>query len=119
MGRRVVDVEVVLLDVFAVIAFAVRESEEPLLEDRVAAIPQRDPHAQVLVAIAEAGERIFVPTVGAAARVVVREVVPRAAVGAVVLAHRAPGAVAHVSAPALPVRGARRRGGKAQMLDCR
>jgi hypothetical protein len=33
--RRGVEVEVVLLDVLAVVALAVGEAEEPLLEDRV------------------------------------------------------------------------------------
>src|SRR5262249_47873126 len=77
--------------------------------DRIAFVPQRDAEAQVLIPVAEAGERLFVPAVGAAPRVVVREVRPRVAVGAVVLADRSPGAVADVGAPALPVRGARGR----------
>src|SRR5262249_1518836 len=57
-----------------------------------------------LVAIADAGDAVLVPAVHARARLVVREVVPRGAVGAVVLAHRAPGALGEVGPPALPVR---------------
>ena len=55
-----------------------------------------------LVAVAEAGEAVLAPAVGLAARVVVGEVVPGVAVGAVVLAHRAPGALADVRPPAPP-----------------
>ena len=55
------------------------------------------------MAIADAGEAVFVPAVGARPRVVVREVVPGRAVRAVVLAHRAPGALAQIRPPALPV----------------
>ena len=40
VGRRAVEVEVVLLHILAVVAFAVGESEEPLLEDRVLAVPE-------------------------------------------------------------------------------
>ena len=39
--RRAVEVEVVLLDVLAVVALGAGQAEEPLLEDRVAAVPQR------------------------------------------------------------------------------
>ena len=40
VGRRAVEVEVVLLHVLAVVAFAVGQAEEPLLEDRILAVPQ-------------------------------------------------------------------------------
>src|SRR5207247_6842843 len=48
-------------------------------------------------------EPVLAPAVGAAARVVVGEVVPGGAVGRVVLAHRAPLALGQVRPPALPV----------------
>ena len=44
----------------------------------------------------EAGETILVPTIGARARVLVGEVLPRLAVGAVVFAYRAPGPLTDV-----------------------
>ena len=40
VGRRAVEVEVVLLHILAVVALAVGQPEEPLLEDRVLAVPQ-------------------------------------------------------------------------------
>src|SRR5262249_45416464 len=52
-----------------------------------------------------AEDAVLVPAVGAGARVVMREVVPRRAVGAVILAHRAPGPVCEKRPPAIPVRG--------------
>ena len=103
VGRRVVEIEEVLLDVLAVIALAVRQAEHPFLQNRIAFVPQRHAEAEVLFAVAEPREAVFVPAIRAAARVVVREVLPRVAVGAVVLPHGAPGAIAHVGAPALPV----------------
>ena len=39
MGRCAVEIEVVLLDVLPMVAFAVGQAEEPLLEDRVLAVP--------------------------------------------------------------------------------
>jgi len=39
VGRRVVDVEVVVLDVLAVIALGGIEAVEPLLEVRIALVP--------------------------------------------------------------------------------
>ena len=49
--RRAVDVEVVLLDVLAVVALGVRQPEHPLLEDRVGAVPQREREAQPLLVV--------------------------------------------------------------------
>ena len=40
MGRRAVEVEVILFDVLAVVAFAVGQPEEAFLEYRVFAVPQ-------------------------------------------------------------------------------
>src|SRR4029079_17898012 len=101
--RRAVRVEVALLDIFSVVAFAARQAEEPFFEDGIAAVPQRDRETDPLMAIGDPGEAILVPAIGARARVVVREVVPCGAIRAVVLAHAAPGALAEIRAPALPV----------------
>jgi hypothetical protein len=43
----VLDVEVVLLDVLAVVALAIGEAVEPLLQDRVALVPQREGEASL------------------------------------------------------------------------
>ncbi len=46
MARDVVEVEVVLLHVLAVVALVPVEAEHPLLQDRVRAVPQRDGEAR-------------------------------------------------------------------------
>ena len=96
MGRRAVEVIIVFLDVFAVIAFAIRQAEQPLLEDRVLAVPQSNGKTQPLVVVAEAGEAVLTPVIGARASLVVGKVVPSIAVLAVVLADRAPLALAEI-----------------------
>src|SRR5262249_21651391 len=111
-----VDVVIELLDVLAVVALAAGQSEEPLLEDRVGAVPHRDREAQALVAIADPGDAVLVPAVGARSGVVVREVVPGRAPRAVVLAHAAPGALGELRAPALPVLAAVARLGETNLL---
>ncbi len=80
VGRRVVEVEVVLLDVLAVVALAVRETEQPLLEDGIGAVPQRECEAQLLVVVGDAGQAVLSPPVGPRPGLVVRERVPRIAV---------------------------------------
>ena len=100
--RRGVEVEVVLLDVLAVIAFGVGEPEHPLLEDRIDAVPHGDPEAQLLTVVTEPGDAVLAPLVGTRARLIVGEVAPGIAVVAVVLAHRAPLAFTEVRAPTLP-----------------
>ncbi len=46
MGRRRIEIEVVFLDIFAMIAFAVGKSEQTLLEDRVLAVPKGERKAK-------------------------------------------------------------------------
>ena len=65
MRRRVVEVEIVFLDVFAVVALVSSETEKPLLQDGIAAVPKRDGEANALVAVADTEQPIFVPAVGA------------------------------------------------------
>ena len=105
-GRRV-EVEVVFLHVLAVIALVAGQAEDPFFQDGIALVPQRQGETDHLVAVADAGQSIFVPAVGAGTGVVVREIFPGVSVRAVVFAHGAPGALAEVGPPALPVLPAR------------
>jgi hypothetical protein len=101
--RRRVEVEVVFLDVLAVIAFAIGESEQPLLQDRIGAVPQRQRDAQPLPIVGQSRQAVFTPAVGAGARLIVREVIPGVSALAVVLTHRAPLSLAQVRTPASPL----------------
>ncbi len=102
MSRRAVEIEVQLLYVLAVIALLIRQSKEPLLDDRIMPVPERERHAPVERVVAESGDPVFTPTVHAAARVIVREVVPRRAVFAVVLTDGTPLTLAQIGPPAAP-----------------
>jgi hypothetical protein len=55
----------VLLDVLAVVALRPGQPEQPLLEERVPAVPQRKTDAEVLVDVAEPGEAVLAPPVSA------------------------------------------------------
>src|SRR5918999_6612045 len=55
------------------------------------------------MAVGDAAEPILAPAIGATARVVVREIVPRYAVSAVIFPHRAPLTLREVRPPAFPV----------------
>src|SRR5580704_1082627 len=105
MARDRVQIPPVLLDVLAVVALRPGQPERPLLEDRVAAVPQRQPQAQPLLDVAEAGQAVLTPAVRTGPGMVVREIVPGIAVRAVVLPDRAPLALADVGAPQVPVTG--------------
>ena len=102
--RRAVEIEVVLLHVLAVIALAVGQPEEPLLENGIFRVPEGEAEAQELLVIGYAGDAILAPAIGAGAGLIVRKEVPGVAVGAVVLAHGAPLAFAEVRSPLLPGR---------------
>ncbi len=102
VGRQVVDVEVVLLHVLAVVALGVGQTEQALLQNRVALVPQRQRQAEALLVVTDAGEAVLAPAVGPGPGLVVGEVRPRIAVVAVVLAHRPPLALAEVGPPHAP-----------------
>ncbi len=102
VGRRRVEVEVVLLDVLSVVPLAVGEPEHALLQDRVPLVPQREGETETLLVVGEPAEAVLAPPVGPGTGLVVREVVPGVAVLAVVLADRPPLPLAQVRAPLLP-----------------
>ena len=104
MGGSVVEVEPVFFYVLAVVALVAGKAEHALFEDGVAAIPQGQREDQKLVAIADSRDAVFTPAIGLAARHVVGEKFPGAAIGAVVLAHAAPGTFADVGPPLAPGR---------------
>src|ERR1051326_3788688 len=101
-GRRI-QIEKVFLDVFAMIAFTSRQSKCALLENRIVAIPKRQRKANHLMAIANSGEPVFVPAKSARACMVVGKIIPGIAVGTIVFAHRAPGTLAQIRTPTLPM----------------
>src|SRR5262249_20851299 len=102
--RGRVEVPPLLLDVLAVVPLRAGQAERALLQDRVAAVPERERETEVLPVVADAREAVLVPAVRARARMVVREEAPRVAVAAVVLADGAPGALGEVRAPTAPRR---------------
>jgi hypothetical protein len=63
VGRRGVEVEVVLLHVLAVVALTVGQAEEPFLEDGIVAVPQGQREAEELPVVADAGEPVFTPPI--------------------------------------------------------
>ena len=105
MARQRVQVPPVLLDVLAMIALRPGQPERALFEDRIPPVPQRQPQAQPLLDVTESGQAVLAPPVGPRPGLVVRQIVPRVAVRAVVLPHRAPLALAYVRPPPVPFAG--------------
>ena len=101
---RAVQVEPVVLGVLAVVPLAVRQPEHALLEDGIDPVPQREREAQALMVVADPRDPVLSPAIGPRARLVVREIVPCVAAGAVVLPHGSPLALAEVRPPREPRR---------------
>jgi hypothetical protein len=64
--RRGVEVIVIFLHVLAVISLRARQAEKPLLQERIAFIPQHERQAETLLVVADAGNAVFAPAIGAA-----------------------------------------------------
>ena len=102
MGRRAVEIEVIFLDVLAVVALAVGQSEQAFLENRVLAVPKGQRKAEPLPIVGDAGQAILAPAIGARAGLIVGEVIPGIAPFAIVFANGSPLAFAEVGTPFLP-----------------
>jgi hypothetical protein len=102
MRRRAAGREVKLLYVLAVIAFRIRQPEEPFLDDRIVPVPERERYASVEGIVAESGGAVLTPAVHATARMIVWKMVPRGAVFAVVFAYSAPLPLAQIRSPVAP-----------------
>src|SRR5262249_38434411 len=100
--RRIVDVPVNFLDVLAVVAFEASYAEEALLQNRIVSIPKREGEAEPLFEIRDSSYAILAPAVGARPRVVMREIIPRVAVSAVIFPHSPPCPVAEIWSPKIP-----------------
>src|SRR5215471_6858601 len=103
VARDRVQIPPVLLDVLAVIALRAGQPEGPLLQDRIAPVPQCETEAQPLLDVAEPGQPVLTPPIGVGPGIVVRYVVPRVTAGAVVLAYRPPLPLTDVWPPVVPV----------------
>ena len=102
MRRQVVDVEVVLLDVLAVVALGIGQAEQAFLQDRVPLVPQREGQAEPLLVVADPGDTILAPAVRAGPGLVVAEIGPGVSAVAVILPDRAPLPLAEIRSPGSP-----------------
>ncbi len=102
MCRCAVEVEVVFLYVLTVVGLAVGQPEHALFENRIGAIPQCQGKAEDLFVIANAGDAVFAPLIGAGASLVMREVVPGVTILTVVLTDRTALPLGQVRSPFSP-----------------
>src|SRR5882672_3295942 len=116
-GRRI-EVEVVLLHVFAVVAFISCQAEQTLFEDGIAPVPKRQREANPLVAVADPGNPVFSPAVRARPCMLVRKIFPRCPIRTVIFPDRAPLPLAQIRPPALPVPGALMRFVQTLLFGC-
>ena len=63
MRRRRIEVVVQLLHVFAMVPLVARDAKQPLLQDRVRIVPQRQAKTQTLMVVGNARQTIFAPPI--------------------------------------------------------
>ncbi len=104
MGRRRIEVVVILFDVLSVIALSIGQPEEALFQNRIVFIPKGKAEADSLMIVGDPEDPILSPPVGSFRRIVERKVMPRVPVGAVILPHRAPLPLRQIRPPPPPPR---------------
>jgi hypothetical protein len=60
-----IEIEVIFLDVFTMVAFGVCQAEQPFFQDGIFPVPKCDSEAQTLLVVGESGQAILTPMVGA------------------------------------------------------
>jgi len=103
VGGRIVRVPINFLHILTVISLRSGYAEKALLQKRVAFIPESEGETEPILEIRNTTDSVFIPAIGTGTRMIVRQVVPGIAIGAVIFPHRPPGAVCQVRAPAMPV----------------
>src|SRR4030095_3032652 len=78
------------------------QGAESFFQDHAPLVPQREGKADELMAIADPGDTVLVPSIGARSCLIVGEVLPGVAVRAVVLANSSPFALAQVRCTPFP-----------------
>ena len=61
MRRRIVDVKIILLHIFAVIPLERIHAEQPFLQMRIVSVPECRRQTEQLKSIADAGNSVFAP----------------------------------------------------------
>lgn len=103
MSRRRVEVVVALLDVLAVISFRATQTEEPLLEDRILAIPHRQGEGEATLAVGQSEDAVLPPAIGSPDRLIMSEGSPDATIRRPILANGPPLPLRQVRPPSFPV----------------
>src|SRR5262249_54062081 len=101
--RRGIEIVIILFAILAMIALIASYSEQPLLENRIAPIPQCQGKTQTLMIVGNAAQAILTPPVDTRPCMIVRKILPRRAVRAVVLPHRRPLPLGKIRSPAAPI----------------
>ena len=72
------------------VTLAAGQAEKALFEDRILSIPERDRKADPLMPVRDAADAVVVPPIGARTRVIMRKVIPRRSIRAVILTNGPP-----------------------------
>jgi hypothetical protein len=102
MRWRRVEVEIIFLHIFAVIGLRWDQAKQPLFQNRIFAVPQRQGKRQDLVAVTDTGKPILTPTVRFRTGEIMRKIIPGVPIGTIILSHRPPRALGDVGAPVVP-----------------
>ena len=77
MGGGGIEIVIELFAILAMIALAIGQAKQALLENRIAFVPEGKRKAKSLVMISESGDAILAPSIRTTAGMIVGEISPR------------------------------------------
>ena len=99
VSGRIVQIVVEFLDVLAVISFGITKPEKTFFQHLVFPVPERYREAQVLKEIGDAAETVLAPEIGPAMSLVVGEIMPGIAIGAIIFSYCSPLSLTQIRSP--------------------
>src|SRR5207302_6911756 len=102
-GRGGIQIKIFLLHVLAMVAFRTGQTEKPLLENRITAIPEGQRKANPALTISDAEQSILSPAISPTSGMVMGKMMPGIPVGRVIFADHRPLTLCEIRTPTLPV----------------
>src|SRR6266566_3220174 len=102
MSWGIVEKEIIFFDILPMVAFRIRQAEEPFLQNWIGLVPQGKSKTHESLIVTNTQQAILAPTIGARTRVIMWEVIPCITIDGIILTYSTPLAFTKIRSPAIP-----------------
>src|SRR5690606_135226 len=103
MSRSIIEVVIQLFNILPMVSLGSRQSKQPFLENGIIPIPHSECKAYSTFFIRYSGNPVFSPSVNSTSGVIMRKIIPRTTVRAIIFPNRTPLSLTEIGTPFQPV----------------